>query len=371
MRLLYVSPETPLTADGAVHLPSKTLEALLEYSGHWPGEVLIAAAPPLRASAVPAGWAPVPEALTIVPTTDPAAAARQMRPAVVLALHKPASRALLDAAAPVVLTTENTIAERTRQQLIASASPWAKARIIAGAARLGTALRTDARRAAGLQCNGFAAWDAYGRAHDGALFFHDHRIRALDLAAAAATPPWDGTGRLRLAFSGRLTAIKGPQFALELARRLHRAGAPADLVFLGEGDLAAELADDAPPNTEFLGALDFAAAWKPHVREHVDLAVLPHPQGDPSCTYFEFLGSGTPVLGFRNATLDPLVTTSGSGWAVRPGDVDALVERVMTLIGRPDQLSEARARGLKYMSDQPFEEVSRRRVAHLLRHSRS
>lgn len=362
MHLVYVHPGTVAGGEGGLHLDGKTESGLRQYAASWPGRIT-AVVRATEKDGVGEG-AFEKDGYTIVVARDVKGAIAALRPSAVLALHRHDSDTLLGLGFPVVLTSENSITERTAQQLVRASSPLDRARVRVGAHRLERSFRRSARRAAGLQCNGFAAWDAYAHENRNPFFFHDHRITQEDLDATEESPVWDGSRPLRVAFSGRLTAIKGPQYALQMAHELGVRRAPVEIVFLGEGEQRGSLEGAAPPNTSFLGVLDFETQWKSYVRENVDVMVLPHPQGDPSCTYFEALGCGAPILGFANSTLAPLVDRSEAGWVVH--GASELSRAVFDLLDHPERISSARDAGLAYMHGNDFENVASERVRHIL-----
>lgn len=336
MRLVYVSPG-PLDA--------KAAEGLSEFAATWPGDV-VAVAP--HAGAVAA------QDVRIVADPAPSGASvRALAPDVVLALHRPEFGWLREVA-PTVFTAEFDRRIRIEQQRVTAGGAIDRARIALGQRRRERVYRGLARSAAGLQCNGHAAWDAYAALSPRPLLFRDHRIRRADLAAAKDRATWHGERPLRVAFSGRLTAVKGPGTVLEVARLLPE----VEFLLLGDGDLRADLQRAAPSNVRFEGFLDFET-WKSRMRDEVDLALLPHPQGDPSGTYYEALGCGVPVLGVRNATW-PRLAAEGLGWAER--DAKALARRIRSL--DPQQLDAVRTHALGAL--EPFESVAARRVAHLV-----
>ena len=123
----------------------------------------------------------------------------------------------------------------------------------------------------------------------------------------------------------------------------------------------------AGENVQFRGFQRFRSEWLPTVRDEIDLMVMPHVQGDPSCTYFEALGSGAPVLGFENETLTPLVRDHAVGWAVRQGDVDGLLNELTAIIQDPPRLAGARQRGLDLVTENSFELTTQRRMDHIRR----
>lgn len=336
MRLVYVSPG-PLDA--------KAVEGLSEFAATWQGEVVALA---------PDSGVASPERVRVV--TDPApsaASVRALAPDVVLALHRP-EFAWLTEVAPTVFTAEFDRRIRTDQQRVTAGGAVDRARIALGQVRRERRYRAMAAAAAGLQCNGHAAWDAYAGLNRSPLPFRDHRIRRADLALARRRSTWNGDRPLRVAFSGRITAVKGPATVLDVAARLPE----VQFVLLGDGDQRTALESSAPGNVRFAGFLPFRD-WTAFMRDEVDVALLPYPQGDPSCTYYEALGCGVPVVGVRNTTWPRLADEEGLGWAER--DAHALAARLRRL--RPADLDAVRTRALEALT--PFEEVAAQRVAHL------
>ena len=121
--------------------------------------------------------------------------------------------------APSVVVAENSARERLRFAMT-TASRAEVPRMAAGAVRQGWSLRAMARSAAGLACNGWAAWDAYravGRGHHVApLIYFDtrlslHRVEQASAWLETSAPP---STDLRLAFSGRIHPAKGADQAV-------------------------------------------------------------------------------------------------------------------------------------------------------------
>ncbi|WP_298745180.1 glycosyltransferase [uncultured Microbacterium sp.] len=343
MRLVYVSPG-PIEA--------KAAEGLAEFATTWPGEVIALVAQEPTAS-VPVA----PSVRVMAQTWSDPTVVRALDPDVLLALHRP-EFASLSALAPTVFTAEFSRQIRVEQQSVGARGALDRARISMGQRRRDRTYRAMAHTSAGLQCNGHAAWDSYAAKSPDPLFFRDHRIRRADLTAAAARSTWHGDRAPRVAFSGRMTAVKGPGTVLEVARLLPE----IEFVMVGDGDLRADLQRDAPVNVRFEGFLDFST-WKAFFREQVDLALLPYPQGDPAGTYYEALGCGVPVLGVFNATW-PRLAAEGLGFVER--DAATLARRIRSL--QPHDLDVVRTHALA--SFEPFEDVAARRVAHLLRVAR-
>lgn len=352
-------------------LEARGHSGLSELAKRWPGELVVLAPGILDLSHHAAhGYAlssPDELGFTIVEAPPEPDAIDALGLDLTLGLLAPHWNGITAAVTPAVLTAEVDYGIRLGIHR-ATASGFRLARAAAGLVRVEAGLRRQARRARSLQCNGPAAWRAYGGLTTAPLQFMDHRVRSDDVAMARVSSPWAGDRPLRMAFSGRLDPIKGPEYALEVAHRARRAGLPVEMAFLGAGPMREALQERAEGWVQFRGFLDYRTEWLNDVRDTVDLMLLPHLQGDPSCTYFESLGSGAPVLGFANATLSPLVRRHGVGWAVARGDIDGMVEILRSLFDDPEAFLRARQAGLDLVAANDFETTTQRRADHLLQH---
>ncbi len=95
---------------------------------------------------------------------------------------------------------------------------------------------------------------------------------------------------IRLAFSGRLIAMKGADHLPRIAAELRRLGVPFEMTICGDGDLRPKIATEVARAgldacVKLPGVLDFAQQLTPLLQDEIDLFVCPHRQGDPSCTY--------------------------------------------------------------------------------------
>lgn len=370
-RLGYVLPGPILSSGGLVAMEARGFSGLTELARSWPGRVIVLA-PAVNDIPEPLPLAYVTAdvdslGFDIVKAQPVPAEIDSLGLDLTLGLLAPHWRGMTEARTPAVLTAEVDYGIRLGiHRATSSGIPLARAAV--GLLRVEAGLRRQARKARSLQCNGPAAFRAYGKQSATPLAFMDHRIYAADVAAARAVRAWDGEGPLRMAFSGRLDPIKGPEYALEVAHRARRAGLPVEMAFLGTGPMRETLQDRAEGWVQFRGFRDYRTEWLNDVRDTVDLMLLPHLQGDPSCTYFESLGSGAPVLGYANATLSPLVRRHGVGWAVPRGDIDGMVEILRSLIDDPEALLRARQAGLDLVATNDFETTTQRRADHLLQH---
>ncbi|WP_208052823.1 glycosyltransferase [Allobranchiibius sp. GilTou38] len=358
----------PVRADGGLLLPVKLIAGLRAYAAHWPGRITLLTRGEPDDGAGPHNLGSVWSTPSQLPcdlllTDDAPTELARLAPDVVLASLEPGREWLVGQPAPVVLVSEVPVSARTDYLVRAAGSRIAAARIRLGAVRVARAERALVRRSAGLQCNGWAAFDTYARDSQDPLLFFDTRLRADQIAAA---PRAREPGPLRLACSGRHSPEKGPQFALELQADLNRRGVAATTTLFGRGPLTEELRARAVPGVRFAGDVDFDGAWVPQVRDEVDIMVLPHLLGDPSGTYLESAGLGVPVLGFDNVALAALVRETGAGWTVPTGDGAALAERAAYLADHPQEVAAAAGQGIEFMRGHPFETEFARRVQHLV-----
>ena len=226
--------------------------------------------------------------------------------------------------------------------------------------------RPAVRRALGIQCNGYPAFERFGPLSTSPLLFFDTRLTADHVRLARETERSAPSSPFRLCFSGRLIDAKGPQHAVAVADRLTAAGVACTLDVIGVGPLGQELRRTAGPNVRFKDPMDFAQGWTTYVRDEVDLMVLPHTQGDPSGTYLEAAGSGVPVVGFDNVALAALVAHHGLGVAVPLGDDAALSAAAEAVLDDTAQWTNLREHGLTFMAKHCYENEASRRVQHLV-----
>lgn len=235
------------------------------------------------------------------------------------------------------------------------------------------------RRADGLQCSGTPTYNSYRKYNDNTMVFFDNRVpEAQVLTEAQVTAKTAGlqAGKpLRLAFGGRLIAIKGvidlPPFALSLRDR----NIPFTLDIYGSGPLEGALQQDITAKglgdqVTLKGALDFKTGWIPALQQDVDLFVCCHPQGDPSSTYPEVMSCGVPLVGYDNDAWAGVAALSNGGWSVPMHDTKALVDVVARLDGDRAALAQAAQRARTFAAEHAFERTMARRLHHLIAASR-
>src|SRR5262249_49775617 len=159
--------------------------------------------------------------------------------------------------------------------------------------------------------------------------------------------------KLRLVFSGRLTAMKGAQYLIPIAANLKRRGIDFQLSICGDGDLGPSMRAmvqqlDLGQSVEFTGTLDFATQLVPFVRDTCDLFICPHFQGDPSCTYLETMGLGVPIAGYANEAWERLAADSHGGWATPLEKPDLLAEKIAQVASDRASLHSAATAALDF-----------------------
>ena len=234
-------------------------------------------------------------------------------------------------------------------------------------------------KAQGLQCNGTPTFDLYKNICRDRIIFFDNRVRIGDVVSEAALKAKTATLRqgkpLRLAFSGRMVAMKGVMELPRVAEHLMRAGVPFTFNIFGRGPLK----DQLQSRIDGLGlsdrmvlneVLDFDTGWVPYMRSHADLFVCCHPQGDPSCTYAEVLSCGVPIAGYSNEAFEGILSASQAGWDVPIFDHGGLARVIGRLHTDRDSIIAATTRARDFALNHGFEATFADRVTHFIRCSR-
>ena len=288
---LTVLPSFPVWVhpDGRVTIGRKFLDGMVAYQQRWPGPITVA---------LPSG--PPTHGLddeTLDPATlgfrlvvDGDLRALIAESAVVLgaAGREQAHVAALCAAAgvPCVYVTEYSL--KTRLQIVAAntRNPLLRARRAFWEWRTERIMRRALARSAGAQCNGTPTYAAYKDVTPSSMLFFDTRSAAAAMATDAELETrlaaLQRGGPLRLAFSGRLVAMKGADHLLEVARALTARGFDYQLTICGDGDLAdAMKAQIGALPVRMAGVLDFETELQPLAQGLLRPVRLLSPAGRP------------------------------------------------------------------------------------------
>lgn len=357
--------------DRAAPISDKTLSGMQCYMARWPGEVCLVTANSGGGQTNNGGPTPDVQSMEVITSEDPIGEGLKLsrRGDVIVSLLKPDRLGLLRSPGSVVFYVENPLSVRIRQTITSySPSSLNRARIVLGAIRHENAFKRAARHAAGLQCNGWPSFVRYRRSNARSLLFFDSRVTSEQIEDAQQIQrEWVTAGIIRLGFSGRLHPIKGPDHAVRLVEVLTQRSVPCTLTIFGSGPMEEELRfrSKGLPVT-FVGNVDFATEWVHRIPREIDLMVLPHLQGDPSCTYLEAAGLGVPIVGYDNPALASLSRHAGIGNIVPMKNVERMADVAQALGQNPEMLPRSADPGVAFMRQHDMNSEFDRRVQHLI-----
>lgn len=273
------------------------------------------------------------------------------------------------AGVPCVYVTEYTL--KTRLQIVAAntSNPLLRARRAFWEWRTERFMRKALRQSAGAQCNGTPTYESYKDITPNSLLFFDTRSAARAMATeeelARRLAVLAEGGPLRLAFSGRLVAMKGADHLIEVARALQARGFPFKMTICGDGALAESMkAQIGSLPVEMVGVLDFESELQPLLKASCDLFVCCHRQGDPSCTYLETMSVGVPIVSYDNeAFVGVNKAADMPGWAVPMNQPELMADRIASLSRA--EIAEASRKSLAFAKQHSFESVFDQRIEHL------
>lgn len=384
---LVILPALPAKAgdNGSFVLTRKFLDGVMEYVRDWPGPVTVAMERVTKADSnldhVQVMPEDVPFELRWIDWRNGVGAARELLADARVALvslvdkHTRISQLAATLSRPVVYISEYSVT--TRRQIIRAETrnPILRWRRERWTLALERRYEQAVRLAAGVQCNGTPTYHAYRALNPSTLLYFDTRVRASQLASVdtleARTKELLEGGPLRLAFSGRLIAMKGVDHLPRVAAELKRLNVPFSMDICGGGVLERRLRKDIrrlelDSEVRLRGVLDFQRELMPFVARHVDLFVCCHRQGDPACTYLETMSCGTPIVGYDNEAFHGLVSASGVGWLTPMDKPEQLAARIAELNRSRQELADAATASLAFASRHTFEKTMRMRVDHMI-----
>ncbi len=382
--LIVPSLDVSLSSDGRVRLTEKFVSGMQMYLDNWDGTVELLAQ---RSTEGNSGnlddiWvkpSELPFKVTVADFTSDEALATIARSAVVQGgtdhrlNHVP--RHCHAHGVKYVLVSEYTL--QTRWQIIDAdnLNPVVAWRRKMWAWRQERANMAAARAAAAVHCNGTPTYDKYKGLNERTLLFFDSRVLP-EMLPNVPTPlerkaqSWSTDTPIRLAFSGRLNAMKGADHLVEVAKALQDSGVPFTLDIYGDGPLVPDMKQAIAQHSlqdvvRLGGVLDFSTELMPRIREEVDLFVCCHRQGDPSCTYLETMACGVPIVGYANEAFAGLMRLCPAGVDVPCDDVAAMAIAVKQLAREPHRLAQLGRQGLDFARKHVFQTEFRKRIAHM------
>lgn len=162
--------------------------------------------------------------------------------------------------------------------------------------------------------------------------------------------------RPQLVCVGRLCAQKGQLFLVEAAGRLAKEGWDFKLVLVGDGPLRAEI-EQAIARLGIADKIEITGWASNHqVQKHILASralVLPSFAEGLPVVIMEALALGRPVLSTYVAGIPELVEPGVCGWLVSAGSIEALTDKMRTVLQSPiDQLEQMGRVGIERVAQQ-------------------
>jgi len=146
-------------------------------------------------------------------------------------------------------------------------------------------------------------------------------------------------GTVRVLYPARLAPLKGHKDLLMATRKLLDRGCDIELRLAGDGELRPELEQFASQEglngrVKFLGWLTARQIASEMVQ--ADIGVYPSYSEMMPCAVLEMMASAMPVVASRVGGIADAIRDRESGYLVNIGDIDALAERLYSLVQNPE-----------------------------------
>lgn len=231
------------------------------------------------------------------------------------------------------------------------------------------------RLADGIQANGIPSFNSYSSKNKDDLLYFDNRVLYSEIIKKRELENrlnyLKEKKPLRLAFSGRLIKMKGADDLIKVANILNLSGLDFVLSIYGTGDLDNYLKKQITlkrlnKKVVLRGAIDFRADLLPALKEHTDLFVCLHKQGDPSCTYIETLSCGLPIVGYSNQAFSGILSIKDIGWPAPINDTNKIANIIEFLNKNRGLIAEKARFSVELAKENDFEKTFERRISHLV-----
>lgn len=172
-------------------------------------------------------------------------------------------------------------------------------------------------------------------------------------------------GPLKIVYSGRATAMKGPQDWITVLENLRAAGIDFQATWLGDGPELAQMKDRVATagmqdRVHFTGFISDRAMVLDHLRK-ADIFLFCHKTPEAPRCLIEALISGAPLVGYHSANPQDLISEHGGGRLIPPNDTSALSGAVIELARDRGVLAEMIAKAARDGSNYDDESVFRHR----------
>ncbi len=225
----------------------------------------------------------------------------------------------------------------------------------------------------GLQANGMPAYQNYKKFGNSILYFASRIYKDLIINDQQLEPRLAYLTKnepLRLAFSGRLIAMKGANYLIILAALLKRSGMNFTMTVYGAGDLEEEmnkmiLKHNLSDSVIMAGAVDFYKELIPNLKIKTDLFICLHRQSDPSCTYLETLSCGLPIVGYLNKAFSGILKQADIGWGAELDDIEGVASLIIKLNNNRQEICIKSRNSKDFSRLHDFESTYKKRIQHL------
>jgi glycosyltransferase involved in cell wall biosynthesis len=159
---------------------------------------------------------------------------------------------------------------------------------------------------------------------------------------------------------------KGHEVLIDALARLLEGGCRVKLLVVGEGYLEEKLKE----KVKELGIeqnVIFTGFWSdvPEITALLDISVLPSFYEGMGRVVLEAMAAGKPVVASRVGGIPEFVEDEVTGYLISPGDVDALVQKLETLISDSDLRQKMGQKGAERMRDEHSAETMVNRIHHV------
>lgn len=225
-----------------------------------------------------------------------------------------------------------------------------------------------------LQANGMPAYNDYKKYFkdsSSALLYFDNRITSdmliSDKSLHNRLDALDLNLPIRLAFSGRIIAMKGADDLIKTALNLKKMNVNFTFDIFGDGELRQELEVllvklDLTDCVKFHGAVDYESKLIPFIQKNVDVFVCCHKQSDPSCTYIETYACGVPIIGYANKAHSGILDIVDAGWEVPIGDSKKLARIIKSINNNRSVIKKKSINARNFALEHTFEIEFQKRV---------
>jgi glycosyltransferase involved in cell wall biosynthesis len=196
---------------------------------------------------------------------------------------------------------------------------------------------------------GIQGVDLWKRGIDCRLFHPDKKNKAI-------REKYNFNERYMFLYVGRLAPEKDLDIMIDVMKNLPDAlRNEIRWFFVGDGPMLKQLQAEAPSNATFTGYLNGESLAELYAS--ADLFVFPSSTETFGNVVLESLASGTPVIGARSGGVQEIIQHGKTGLLCPPRDPDAFIRAIVSMLERPERLTDFGYEGRVYASTQSWETI--------------